>query len=232
MTTSIHWLDQNTDAFPHYQYAMEEPNGLLAAGGDLSPRRLLSAYSLGIFPWYNPGEPILWWTPDPRSVVYPNEFKPSRSLKKLINRKTFTVTMDTCFSDVITLCAQPRRNEAGTWIDKDINKAYNQLHEIGFAHSVEVWFEGKLVGGLYGIALGKAFFGESMFSTMDNASKVAFASLCEQLTKWQFEIIDCQVHNPHLASLGAVEIPRKTFLNQLSSAIKKDEQGLWQIDRP
>jgi len=230
MTTSIHWLDQNTDAFPHYQYAMEEPNGLLAAGGDLSPRRLLSAYSLGIFPWYNPGEPILWWTPDPRSVVYPNEFKPSRSLKKLINRKTFTVTMDTCFSDVITLCAQPRRNEAGTWIDKDINKAYNQLHEIGFAHSVEVWFEGKLVGGLYGIALGKAFFGESMFSTMDNASKVAFASLCEQLTKWQFEIIDCQVHNPHLASLGAVEIPRKTFLNQLSSAIKKDEQGLWQID--
>ncbi len=230
MTTSIHWLDQNTDAFPHYQYAMEEPNGLLAAGGDLSPRRLISAYSLGIFPWYNPGEPILWWTPDPRSVVYPNEFKPSRSLKKLINRKTFTVTMDTCFSDVITLCAQPRRNEAGTWIDKDINKAYNQLHEIGFAHSVEVWFEGKLVGGLYGIALGKAFFGESMFSTMDNASKVAFASLCEQLTKWQFEIIDCQVHNPHLASLGAVEIPRKTFLNQLSSAIKKDEQGLWQID--
>jgi len=211
---------------------MEEPNGLLAAGGDLSPRRLISAYSLGIFPWYNPGEPILWWTPDPRSVVYPNEFKPSRSLKKLINRKTFTVTMDTCFSDVITLCAQPRRNEAGTWIDKDINKAYNQLHEIGFAHSVEVWFEGKLVGGLYGIALGKAFFGESMFSTMDNASKVAFASLCEQLTKWQFEIIDCQVHNPHLASLGAVEIPRKTFLNQLSSAIKKDEQGLWQIDRP
>jgi len=209
---------------------MEEPNGLLAAGGDLSPRRLISAYSLGIFPWYNPGEPILWWTPDPRSVVYPNEFKPSRSLKKLINRKTFTVTMDTCFSDVITLCAQPRRNEAGTWIDKDINKAYNQLHEIGFAHSVEVWFEGKLVGGLYGIALGKAFFGESMFSTMDNASKVAFASLCEQLTKWQFEIIDCQVHNPHLASLGAVEIPRKTFLNQLSSAIKKDEQGHWQID--
>ncbi len=230
MTTSIHWLDQNTDAFPHYQYAMEEPNGLLAAGGDLSPERLISAYSLGIFPWYNPGEPILWWTPDPRSVVYPNEFNPSRSLKKLINKKTFTVTMDTCFGDVIKQCAQPRRDQAGTWIDEDINKAYNQLHEIGFAHSVEVWFEGELVGGLYGIALGKAFFGESMFSTMDNASKVAFSTLCEQLTKWQFDIIDCQVHNPHLASLGAVEIPRKTFLAQLSSAIKKDEQDLWQID--
>jgi len=209
---------------------MEEPNGLLAAGGDLSPERLINAYSLGIFPWYNPGEPILWWTPDPRSVIYPSKFKPSRSLKKLINKKTYSVTMDTCFADIIKQCAQPRRDQAGTWIDEDINRAYNQLHEIGFAHSVEVWYEGKLVGGLYGIALGKAFFGESMFSTMDNASKVAFATLCEQLTKWQFELIDCQVHNSHLESLGAVEIPRKTFLSQLSCAIKKDEQEFWHID--
>ncbi|MEY8203657.1 MAG: leucyl/phenylalanyl-tRNA--protein transferase, partial [Bermanella sp.] len=230
MTTSIHWLDQNSGAFPHYQYALTEPNGLLAAGGDLSPERLINAYSLGIFPWYNPGEPILWWTPDPRSVVYPQEFKPSRSLTKLIKKQLFSVTMDTCFAEVIKQCAQPRRDQDGTWIDDDINQAYNQLHDLGLAHSVEVWLDGALVGGLYGIALGKAFFGESMFSRVDNASKLAFATLCEQLTKWQFELIDCQVHNPHLASLGAVEIPRKTFLAQLKRAIEKDEQERWHLD--
>ena len=232
MATSIHWLDQNTDAFPHYQYALEEPNGLLAAGGDLSPERLINAYSLGIFPWYNPGEPILWWSPNPRSVIYPQQFQPSRSLKKLIRRKTYTVTMDTCFADVIKQCAQPRRDQPGTWIDSDINQAYNQLHQIGFAHSIEVWYEGELGGGLYGIALGKAFFGESMFSRMDNTSKVAFAALCEQLARWKFELIDCQVHNPHLKSLGAVEIPRETFLAQLSCAIQKDDREVWQFDRP
>ncbi|MEY8247530.1 MAG: leucyl/phenylalanyl-tRNA--protein transferase, partial [Bermanella sp.] len=215
---------------PHYQYALTEPNGLLAAGGDLSPERLINAYSLGIFPWYNPGEPILWWTPDPRSVVYPQEFKPSRSLTKLIKKQLFSVTMDTCFAEVIKQCAQPRRDQDGTWIDDDINQAYNQLHDLGLAHSVEVWLDGALVGGLYGIALGKAFFGESMFSRVDNASKLAFATLCEQLTKWQFELIDCQVHNPHLASLGAVEIPRKTFLAQLKRAIEKDEQERWHLD--
>ncbi len=230
MTTSLHWLDQNTDAFPHYQYALEEPNGLLAAGGDLSPNRLISAYSLGIFPWYNPGEPILWWTPDPRSVIYPETFKPSRSLKKLLKKQHFQVTMDTCFASVINCCSQPRAQESGTWIDPAIKQAYTQLHEMGFAHSVEVWSEGRLVGGLYGIALGRVFFGESMFSTKDNASKVAFALLCKQLCSWDFEIIDCQVHNPHLESLGAVEIPRAKFLKALEKGIAKSPQEVWHFD--
>ena len=230
MTTSLHWLDQNTDAFPHYQYALEEPNGLLAAGGDLSPNRLLNAYSLGIFPWYNPGEPILWWTPDPRSVIYPETFKPSRSLRKLLKQQKFQVTMNTCFSKVINCCSQPRAQESGTWIDPAIKQAYTQLHEMGFAHSVEVWLEGRLVGGLYGVALGGVFFGESMFSIKDNASKVAFALLCKQLCSWNFEIIDCQVHNPHLESLGAVEIPRAHFLESLEKGISKPAQEAWRFD--
>ncbi len=230
MSTSLHWLDQNTDSFPHYQYALEEPNGLLAAGGDLSPDRLLSAYSLGIFPWYNPGEPILWWTPDPRSVIFPQEFKPSRSLRKTLKKQCFHTTMDTCFAKVIEHCSQPRAQEAGTWIDPAIKQAYTQLHDMGFAHSVEVWFENELVGGLYGIALGGVFFGESMFSTKDNASKVAFALLCKQLSNWDFDVIDCQVHNPHLESLGAVEIPRSQFLEILKTGIRKPHQEAWRFD--
>ncbi len=232
MTISIHWLDQNTGAFPHYQCALEEPSGLLAAGGDLSPERLISAYSLGIFPWYNPGEPILWWTPDPRSVIYPKQFKANRSLRKAIKKSGFKITIDTCFDRVIEHCAQPRRDDEGTWINPDINAAYNQLHQMGIAHSIETWHEGKLVGGLYGLAIGKAFFGESMFSRKDNASKVAFAHLCEQLTLWDFDLIDCQVHNTYLESLGAIEIPRVEFLAQLKQAILKDHHREWRFDGP
>jgi leucyl/phenylalanyl-tRNA--protein transferase len=230
MTISIHWLDQNTGAFPHYQYALEEPNGLLAAGGDLSPERLISAYRLGIFPWYNPGEPILWWTPDPRSVIYPKQFKANRSLRKAIKKSEFKITIDTCFEQVIDQCAQPRRDDEGTWINPDIDAAYTLLNKMGVAHSVEAWHEGKLVGGLYGVSIGKVFFGESMFSHMDNASKVAFAFLCEQLTLWDFDLIDCQVHNPYLESLGAIEIPREKFLMQLNQAIVKNTRGDWHFD--
>jgi leucyl/phenylalanyl-tRNA--protein transferase len=230
MTISIHWLDQNTGAFPHYQHALEEPSGLLAAGGDLSPERLISAYRLGIFPWYNPGEPILWWTPDPRSVIYPKQFKANRSLRKAIKKSEFKITIDTCFEQVIDQCAQPRRDDEGTWINPDIDAAYTLLNKMGVAHSVEAWHEGKLVGGLYGVSIGKVFFGESMFSHMDNASKVAFAFLCEQLTLWDFDLIDCQVHNPYLESLGAIEIPREKFLMQLNQAIVKNTRGDWHFD--
>ena len=230
MAHSLHWLDQNIDAFPHYQYALEEPNGLLAAGGDLNPQRILNAYSLGIFPWYNPGEPILWWSPDPRSVIYPHEFKPSKSLKKIIRQNQFTVTFDSCFSSVIGNCALPRKENAGTWIDKSMQNAYSELHRLRYAHSVECWMNGVLVGGLYGIALGGAFFGESMFSTQSNASKIAFAALCHQLTKWGFCLIDCQVHNPHLESLGAVEISRSEFLTKLNTALLQPNQEHWQFD--
>ncbi len=230
MASSIHWLDQNIDAFPHYQYALEEPNGLLAAGGDLNPQRILNAYSLGIFPWYNPGEPILWWSPNPRSVIYPKEFEASKSLKKTIRQNQFAVTFDTCFIDVIRKCAQPRADDSGTWIDGDIQKAYSELHKLGYAHSVECWKNDELVGGLYGIAMGGVFFGESMFSTHSNASKVAFAALCRQLTMWDFNLIDCQVHNPHLESLGAIEISREVFLAKLNTASLQANQEHWHFD--
>ena len=230
MAPSIHWLDQNIDAFPHYQYALEEPSGLLAAGGDLNPQRILNAYSLGIFPWYNPGEPILWWSPNPRSVIYPAEFKPSRSLRKVINRQQLTLTFDNCFSEVIEKCSEPRADEGGTWIDSDMKAAYEKLHEMGFAHSVECWLDKELVGGLYGIALGGAFFGESMFSRCSNASKLAFAGLCRQLNIWGFSVIDCQVHNAHLESLGAVEISRDVFLAKLNTALTQINHEEWCFD--
>ena len=230
MPHSLHWLDQNIDAFPHYQYALDEPNGLLAAGGDLNPQRILNAYSLGIFPWYNPGEPILWWSPDPRSVIYPEDFKPSKSLRKTIRQNQFTVTFNSCFSEVIKKCALPRKEDAGTWIDESMQNAYSELRSLGYAHSVECWMNGELVGGLYGIALGGAFFGESMFSTKSNGSKIAFTALCQQLAKWGFCLIDCQVHNPHLESLGAIEIPRNEFLTKLNTALLQPNQEHWQFD--
>jgi leucyl/phenylalanyl-tRNA--protein transferase len=226
MSQPIHWLSDDPRVFPRHEYAFEEPNGLLAAGGDLSCERLLNAYSLGIFPWYNEGEPILWWSPDPRSVIYPKLFKPSRSLAKIINKGLFSVTSDTCFIRVMEECAAPRAQQDGTWINQEMIGSYTQLHELGFAHSVECWLEDELVGGLYGIAIGKAFFGESMFSRVSNASKVAFATLCHNLAARDFEIIDCQVHNPHLESLGAEEISRADFLSTLQQAIsvKPDEE--------
>jgi leucyl/phenylalanyl-tRNA--protein transferase len=219
MSSTVYWLDPENLAFPPPEYALEEPNGLLAAGGDLSPERIIEAYSQGVFPWYNEGDPILWWNPDPRSVVIPCEFKPSKSLKKLIKKDLFQTKMNTDFDSVIEGCAGPRKDESGTWINEDMLEAYKTLHRMGYAHSFEVWQDGLLVGGLYGLALGKAFFGESMFSRVSNASKIAFDYLCRTLTENQFRIIDCQIHNDHLASLGAKEIPRREFLDIVEAAV-------------
>lgn len=191
--------------------ALDDPAGLLAVGGDLSPERILAAYYQGIFPWFNPGDPILWWSPSPRTVIFPHQIHISKSLRKTLRRGLYRVTFDNCFRDVMHACAEPRSYADSTWISSEIIASYCALHERGLAHSIEVWDGNKLVGGLYGIALGKVFFGESMFSRADNASKVGFAHLVRQLSKWDFQLIDCQVANNHLISLGAVEIPREEF---------------------
>jgi leucyl/phenylalanyl-tRNA--protein transferase len=208
---TIPWLLPGNTGFPPATSALDDPNGLLAAGGDLSPARLLAAYRQGIFPWYDQGQPILWWSPSPRTVIYPEQLHISRSLRKILRRGGYRVTLDTAFTQVVTECAAPRNNAGGTWINPAMSRAYVRLHELGHAHSVEVWRDRQLVGGLYGIALGRVFFGESMFSRADNASKVGFAHLARQLHQWQFPLIDCQVANEHLFSLGAVEIPREDF---------------------
>ncbi|MCE3252657.1 MAG: leucyl/phenylalanyl-tRNA--protein transferase [Cellvibrio sp.] len=212
---SIPWLSPYNHEFPCLSNAMTEPEGLLAAGGDLSPERILAAYYRGIFPWFNPGDPILWWSPNPRTVVYPDQLHISKSLHKTLRRGIYRVTFDNCFQAVMAECAAPRAYTDGTWISDEIIAAYCELHERGFAHSVEVWCDDKLVGGLYGIALGRIFFGESMFSRADNASKVGFAHLVRQLGTWDFQLIDCQVANDHLFSLGAIEIPREEFQRML-----------------
>jgi leucyl/phenylalanyl-tRNA--protein transferase len=228
MTSPIYWLDDDPDLFPHPDSALNEPNGLLAAGGDLTTRRLLNAYSLGIFPWYSEEDPILWWSPTPRCVINPQIFKPSKSLNKLIIRNTFTVTFNHEFEAVITNCADLRSE--GTWINEEIIEAYCRLNVEGFAHSVECRLDGELVGGLYGIALGGVFFGESMFSTVSNSSKVAFAFLCKKLSSWGFQLIDCQVHSPHLESLGAIEIDREDFTRRLNAGLQIQSNPQWYQD--
>ncbi len=211
-----YWLKQDDLSFPDPENALTEPNGLLAVGGDLSLERLLSAYKLGIFPWYEDGQPILWWSPDPRMVVFPDELHISKSLKKIINRKVFKVSFNQNFPAVILACANQRsKNRDGTWITDEIQQAYIHLHQAGWAHSVEVWDDNNLVGGLYGIALGKIFFGESMFNEQNNASKVAFVYLTQNLKNQNFKLIDCQVSSEHLASLGAKEIRREKFMQHL-----------------
>ncbi|BFM07191.1 leucyl/phenylalanyl-tRNA--protein transferase [Halioxenophilus aromaticivorans] len=208
----IPWLDDDDSMyFPPTSSALDYPNGLLAAGGNLTSERLITAYSLGIFPWYSEGEPILWWTPSPRCVVYPSQAHCSRSLSKVIRKGTFQVTSDTCFSEVIGLCGETRQQQEGTWITQELKSAYIQLHRLGYAHSVEVWQRDTLAGGLYGLALGDVFFGESMFSLAPNASKVAFIWLAEQLQQRGYRVIDCQVTSSHLLSLGAQEIDRCEF---------------------
>ena len=205
-------------AFPSPELARKD--GLLAFGGDLSEERLITAYSMGIFPWYNEDSPILWWSPDPRLILIPEELKVSRSLRKVINKGIFKVTMDTAFEQVIRNCAgAPREGQGGTWIMEDMIEAYIRLHKSGYAHSVESWCEGELVGGLYGIILGKVFFGESMFSKESNASKVAFVTIVERLKEQGFSLIDCQVRTEHLISLGAREISRQSFLEMLRDAL-------------
>lgn len=219
--------------FPSLENALTSPNGLLAAGGDLSASRLLSAYRNGIFPWFNEDEPILWWSPDPRMVLFPNELKISRSLAKLIRKNNYTIQTDTHFVEVMQACAAPRKDQQGTWIHPEMINAYSELHRLGLAHSVETWIDGALAGGLYGVALGKIFFGESMFSRSPNASKIAFAYLVRQLSKWEFAMIDCQVKTTHLASLGAREIPRHVFRQLLERHIQDVTYGeKWNFGNP
>ena len=212
-------LLQANDPFPPVALALRQPNGLLAAGGDLMPARLLDAYRHGIFPWFSVDEPILWWSPDPRMVLYPAEFKISLSLHKTLRRGKYEVRTDSAFEQVMRACALPREGQSGTWIQQDIIDAYVRLHDMGLAHSVETWMEGELVGGLYGVSLGRMFYGESMFSLKTDASKIALAHLCAQLKHWNIGMIDCQMNTPHLASLGAREIPRTLFIQQMQTLI-------------
>jgi len=211
------------------------PEGLLAIGGDLRPERLLEAYRHGIFPWYDEDQPILWWSPDPRTVLFPDKLHISRSLKRSLRPGIFSVTLDTCFLDVMQHCAGPRPQypDGGTWITAEMLKAYRHLHELGYAHSVETWRDGNLVGGLYGVALGGAFFAESMFTRVPDASKVALVSLVRQLQTWGFCLMDCQQSSPHVTALGAESIPRHDFLDQLTTALALPERrGRWQFDIP
>ena len=220
-------LDDNDYAFPSAELA--EKDGLLAIGGDLSPMRLLNAYANGIFPWYNEGEPILWWSLDPRLIIRPGEMKVSKSLWHTLKSGTFKNNIDTHFREVMQHCATtPRDGQNGTWITNDILEAYCRLHELGFAHSFETYQDGKLVGGLYGIAIGKAFFGESMFHTVSDASKVAFYHLHQFLQRHDFKLIDCQQETPHLKSLGAYTIPRHVFLEELNELVTASSLvGAW-----
>ncbi|CAL94825.1 leucyl/phenylalanyl-tRNA--protein transferase [Azoarcus olearius] len=206
----IPWLTDRP-AFPPVERALTEPNGLLAAGGRLTPEWLLAAYRRGIFPWYSDGEPILWWSPDPRLVLQPAQIRITRSLRKVLRGRRFEVRFDTAFARVIEECAAPREPGGGTWITPEIRAAYLRMHELGYAHSVESWLDGRLVGGLYGMALGRAFFGESMFSRVSDASKVALAHLARFLEQRDFGVIDCQMTTPHLLSMGAHEIARREF---------------------
>jgi leucyl/phenylalanyl-tRNA--protein transferase len=202
-------------SFPPITDALSAPDGLLAVGGCLSQTRLLNAYRQGVFPWNSPDEPILWWSPDPRLILFPDKLVISRSLGKTIRKQKFTITIDQAFAQVVTACAQPRKEELGTWITEGIFKAYYELHKSGYAHSAEAWLNGELVGGLYGVALGRVFFGESMFHRETDASKVVFASLVERLKCWGYQLIDCQVNTQHLISFGAEEISRGEFAKLL-----------------
>lgn len=229
----LHWLnrDQPDEPFPDVEYALTEPSGLLAIGGDLHPRRVLNAYANGIFPWYNPDEPILWWSPDPRTVFRPRSLHVSRSMRRVLNRADYAVTLDQAFEIVLEQCAAPRSGQRGTWLGPAMREAYLRLHALGYAHSVEVWRERRLVGGLYGVALGGVFFGESMFSRASNGSKLALVYLAHQLAAWRFSLLDGQVGSPHLYRMGAFDMPRARFQRTLRrSMTHPDRPGPWQLD--
>lgn len=205
--------------FPPVALALDEPNGLLAIGGDLTPERLLAAYRQGIFPWFNPGEPILWWSPDPRAVLFPDKIRISRSLRKTLNKNLFTVTTDLAFDEVVAACQAPRSKQKGTWITPEMRIAYSNMHQLGYAHSVECWHDNELVGGLYGMAIGQVFFGESMYSREKDASKVALVALADKLIEWGYQLIDCQVQSEHLSTLGAEDMPREEFCKLLQQLV-------------
>ncbi|SCY46848.1 leucyl/phenylalanyl-tRNA--protein transferase [Nitrosospira sp. Nsp13] len=219
----IPWLTPESH-FPPLDTALLKPSGLLAAGGDLSPQRLIEAYRRGIFPWFNEGEPILWWSPDPRMVLFPGELKISRSLRKTLKKDNYEIRVDNAFSEVMQACAAPRGEQPGTWIHAEMISAYTALHEMGVAHSVEVWMRGELMGGLYGVSQGKVFFGESMFSRIPDTSKIAFVHLVKQLERWGFHMIDCQMKTTHLASLGGREISREEFGQKLKELVNYTER--------
>lgn len=225
----LKWLDDDPSSpFPALHHALRDPNGLLAAGGDLSAKRLLNAYRHGIFPWFNPNEPILWWSPDPRFVLFPEKLKISRSLQKTLKKGPFETRIDTRFDDVVQACAMPRAKQQGTWISDEMKQAYSQLHALGYAHSFESWYEGKLVGGLYGVAVGQVFCGESMFSMMADASKIALVRLSDYLVQHGFKLIDSQVYTSHLESLGAEMISRDDYVKLLRQGLDKSIQpGKW-----
>ena len=224
MRGSIVWLSErdSPQAFPPVERALSEPDGLLAAGGDLSPPRLLEAYRRGIFPWYSRGQPILWWCPDPRAVLIPQHIKVSRSLAKTIRNRGFETKIDHSFREVLRYCGSTELRPGGTWLSPEMRAAYLRLHKLGYAHSVETWLNDRLVGGLYGIAIGNVFFGESMFSLERDASKVALKRLCDELVARGYQMIDCQMATPHLMSLGAELIPRLDFIQLLSANVGED----------
>ncbi len=223
---SIYYLNDKP-VFPDPEEA--DSDGIIALGGDLSEERLISAYASGIFPWYSEGQPILWWSPDPRMILFPGKFKRSKSLRRTVNKNVFEVTFDKNFDEVIEQCAAVRENNfEGTWITEDMKEAYKKLHKSGYAHSVETWKDGKLAGGLYGVSLGGVFFGESMFHLVTDASKVALWYLVELMLKWDFDFIDVQQETNHLKNLGAIPVERKKFLTLLKTSLKKPtKRGLW-----
>lgn len=220
-----------TDPFPPVDSALDEPNGLLAAGGGLSVARLIDAYARGIFPWFGDGDPVLWWCPNPRMVLPTDGVHISRSLRRRLKRGDYELTFNRAFADVLRACAAPRGHEAGTWLVPPMIRAYERLHEERLAHSIEVWIDGALAGGLYGVALGRMFFGESMFTRQTDASKIALVVLAAQLSRWQFPLIDCQMRTAHLASLGAIEIPRREFTRSVTRLVQLPAiPTSWQLD--
>ena len=229
--SKLPWLSDTSLDFPSVNKALKDPDGLLAVGGDLSCERLIRAYEHGIFPWYQDDQPILWWSPSLRMALRPRDLIVSRSMRKVLRRGEYQVTLDQAFKQVIEHCAMTREVYPGTWITEPMQEAYCALHQRGIAHSVEVWHEGALVGGLYGIAMGQLFFGESMFSLRDNASKTGFIWLVKQLQLWHYQLIDCQVPSEHLRSLGAQDMPRAQFLEILEQARSlPGKQGLWEME--
>lgn len=229
--SDISWLKPDSIEFPDVESAAIEPDGLLAVGGDLTSARLITAYQKGIFPWYEEGQPILWWSPDPRCVLLPDKLHVSKSLKKTLKRQCFRISFDRAFEQVMHCCAGARANSQGTWITPKIKSAYSSLHQLGIAHSVEAWQDDQLVGGLYGLAMGSIFFGESMFSSARDASKIALYYLVEKLNHLDFTLIDCQVYNPHLERLGAECIPRRAFIDHLNRTIVDPTLSNWHTAR-